>query len=103
MGVDESPTFNRLPIPISFRSLDFGHRFVEYPTGLVSLFQNGFVITSPRKLRLGSLLSIRMRMPPETPGGNSSHRRCAGRVIGEQRVSNGELGYKVVFESPSPM
>lgn len=93
---------NHLPIPVSFRSFDIGHGFVEYPAGLVSLFQNGLVISSPRKLRLGSLLSVRMRMPPETPGSNFSHRRCAGRVVAELRVNNGALGYKVVFESPSP-
>ncbi len=102
MAADESPVFNRLPIPISFRSLDIGHKFVEYPTGLASLFQNGIVITSPRKLHLGALLSIRIRMPPETLGCNFSHRRCAGRVVAEQRVNSGALGYRVVFESPSP-
>lgn len=98
MGVDKSSVFSDLPIPVSFRSLDIGYQFTEYPTGLVSLFQNGFVISSPRKLRLGSLLSIRMRMPPERPGGNFSHHRCAGRVVAEQRVEGGALGYKVVFE-----
>jgi len=94
----ESPVLDHLPIPVSFRSLDIGHGFVEYPTGLVSLFQNGCVLSSPRKLRLGSLLSIRMRMPPETPGGYFAHRRYAGRVVAEQRVHGGALGYKVMFE-----
>jgi hypothetical protein len=98
----ESSLSNHLPIPVSFRSLDIRHGFMEYPTGLVSLFQNGVVISSPRKLHLGSLLSIRMRMPPDTPGGDCSHRRCAGRVVAEQRVNDGTLGYKVVFESDSP-
>ena len=102
MGIDQSSAFNHLPIPVSFRSLDIGQGFVEYPTVLVSLFQNGFVISSPKKLRLGSILSIRIRMPAETPGGNFSYRRCAGRVVAEQRVTGGALGYRIVFESPSP-
>jgi hypothetical protein len=100
MGADESSVFDHLPVPVSFRSLDIGHGFVEYSTGLFSLFQNGCVLSSPRKLRLGSLLSIRMQMPPETPGGRFAHRRYAGRVVGEQRVNGGALGYKVMFEWP---
>ena len=101
MSVDYSSVFNHLPIPVSFRSLDVGHKFVEYSTCLISLFQNGFVITSPRKLRVGSLLSIRMRMPPEVLGGVYWHRRCAGRVVAEQRANGGSLAYKVEFEPPS--
>jgi hypothetical protein len=102
MSISQLPAFNHLPIPVSFRSLDIGHGFVEYPTVLVRLFQNGFVISGPKKLRLGSLLSVRMRMPPEALGGNFSHRRCAGRVVAEQRINSGALRYRVLFESPSP-
>jgi hypothetical protein len=102
MSIDQSLAFNHLPIPVSFRSLDIGHGFVEYPTVLVSLFQNGCVISSPKKLRLGSILSIRMRMPPERAGDDFWHRRCAGRVVAEQRVKHGALGYRIAFESRSP-
>ena len=100
MALDTSLVFRLLPLPVSFRSTDIGHEFVEYATSLISLFQDGFVITSPRKLRLGSLLSIRIRMPAETPEGDFWYRRFAGRVVAEHRVG-GELGYTVEFEPPS--
>ncbi len=88
-----------LPLPVSFRSFDISNGFIEYSTSLVSFFHDGLVITSPRKLRQGSLLSIRMRMPPERLGGDFWHCRCTGRVIAEQRVNGDELGYKVEFET----
>jgi len=101
MGRDtaHAPSFNAdLPVPVSFRSFDISNGFIEYSTSLVSLFHDGLVITSPKKLRQGSLLSIRMRMPPERLGEDFWYCRCTGRIIAEQRVHGSELGYKVEFE-----
>lgn len=99
MSVVDSAVQNHLPVPVSFRSLDVRYKFVDYATDLVGVFQNGVVITSPKKLYLGALLSIRMRMQPETPRGAVWYRHCLGRVIAEQRVNGGSLGYKIEFES----
>lgn len=77
MGRDTAHTrsFNTdLPVPVSFRSFDISNGFTE-STSLVSLFHDALVITSPKRLRQGRLLSIRIRMPPERLGGNCRHCR----------------------------
>lgn len=94
-------SFDELPLPVSFRSFDIGMGFMEYSTCLVSFDRDGLVITSPRKLRCGSLLSIKMRMPPEILGGLFWHCRCTGRVVAERLLSDGDLTYKVELETSS--
>jgi len=93
---------NRLPIPVSFRCSEVGSAAVEYTTQAVSIFQKGFVITSPEKLEIGSLLSLRLRVPPEVSGGPFWESHCAGaRVVAEQLLKGGELGYRVTIKGDS--
>lgn len=87
--------FNQLPIPVSFRCYEIDLGAVEYSTQAVSIFHNGFVITSPQKLRKGSLLLVRLRMPPESFGGGFWESRCVGRVVAEHPPNDGELRYRV--------
>lgn len=96
MGQKHSLLSNRQPIPVSFRSSELGSGIVEFTTRAVSFFQNGFVITSPEKLKIGSLLSLRLRVPPEVSGGPfwESHSADA-RVLAKQMLRSGELGYIV--------
>jgi hypothetical protein len=71
----------------------------DYTTQAVSIFQNGFVIVSPEKLKIGSLLSLRLRVPPEVSGGPFWESRCAdARVVTEQLLKGGELGYGVTIK-----
>ena len=87
---------NRRPIPVSFHCSELGSGAAEYATKAVSIFQNGFVITSPEKLKTGSFLSLRLRVPPEISGGPFWESHCAdARVITEQLLKSGELGYRV--------
>ena len=71
----------------------------EYATQVISIFQNGFVISSPRRLPIGCLLSLRLRLPPEFVSGPFGEMRCTGHVVGEQSLKDGALGYKVEIES----
>ena len=87
---------NRQLIPVSFRCSELGSGVPDYTTQAVSIFQKGFVITSPEKLEIGSLLSLRLRVPPEVSGGPFWESRCAdARVVTEQLLKGGELGYGV--------
>ena len=90
---------NRRPIPISFRCSELGSGAAEYATKAVSIFQNGFVITSPEKLKTGSFLSLRLRVPPEISGGPFWESHCADAVVTEQLLENGEVGYRVKIKS----
>jgi hypothetical protein len=95
----QSSLLFQLPIPVSFCCLGFGEDGFEYSTRVISIFQNGFVISSPRKLRVGSLLSLRLRLPPEFARGPFREMRCTGHVAAEQSLKEGELGYKVELDS----
>ena len=90
--------FNRQLIPVSFRYSDLGSGAPEHTTQAVSFSQNGFVIISPERLKIGSLLSLRLRVPPEVSGGPFWESHCAdARVVTEQLLKGGELGYRVTI------
>lgn len=68
---------------------------MEYATTTISIFQNGFVMSSPRRLRVGCPLSLTLRVPPEVSGSPFRHIRCTGHVKTEQTLTGGELAYRV--------
>lgn len=96
------PLFNQLPLPVSFCCLEFDSDTTEYSTRVVSVFLNGYVITSPRKLRTGSLISLRMRVPASNFPSISWQNRSTARVIAEQPHYNGDNAYKVLVDAPLP-
>ena len=96
---DQQSLFSQLPVPVSFCCLDFGSDGYEYATKAISIFQNGFVISSPRKLRKGSFLSLRLRIPAESFEGEFPEMRCTAYVVGEQALKDGGLGYRVEIET----
>jgi len=100
MGNHDSPAplFFELPVPVSFRCLDHDFDEGECATQVASIFQNGFVISSPRRLRTGCMLLLRLRVP--TPAGLFQERQCEGRIVSEQALKDGGLGYRVEIEPP---
>ena len=62
----------QLAIPVSFCCLELGSDFFEYSTKVLSVFNEGFVITSPRRLRMGMVLSLRLRVPSDRLDGKPS-------------------------------
>lgn len=101
-STDYQAIFNQLPIPVSFRCLEIGSDDVEYATKTISIFQNGFVMSSPRKLRVGGLLSLRLRLPREDSGSPFRESRCTGFVVSEHRLINGALAYRIEIETALP-
>jgi hypothetical protein len=92
----------QLAIPVSFCCLELGSDFFEYSTKVVSVFNEGFVITSPRLLRKGSFLSLRMRVPSDHYDGTYFESRCTAYVLAEQRLQDGGVGYKVQLDDAPP-
>jgi len=92
---DRRSPFFQLPFPVSFRCLE-PLDTAEYSTEAVSTFQNGFVISSPRKLSTGVavLLTLQIRIS----GGHLQMMQCTGRIVSEQTLKDGKLGYKVAIE-----
>lgn len=99
MGVVHRSNFDHFPIPVSFRCLEIGSETFEYATEVISIFNEGFVMSSPRTLRVGTLLVLRLRVPTELPGSPFHEIHCKGCVTSEQRLKDGKLGYKVEIKT----
>lgn len=96
---EKSRLLFQLPVPVSFRCLGTGCDAIEYSTEVDSIFQNGFVISSPRVLKVGSSLALKLRLPPEASGGFYHYMRCAARVVQKELVKDGTFTYKVEIET----
>ena len=96
MGSTPSP-FSQLPVPVGFHCLELGSDPFEFATQTLSILNDGFVITSPRRLRLGDILSLRLRMP-EDPDGRFWEIRRTARVTAEHPRENGRFVYRVEYE-----
>ncbi len=95
-----SPLLDRLSGPVSSLGLERGPRTLQHSAQAVRICHNGFVITSRRKLKIGSVLSLRLYIPPDVSGGPFWECRLTyGRVAKEQALKNGGCGYKVEIES----
>jgi hypothetical protein len=82
--------------------LEWGSDFFEYSTKVLSVFSEGFVITSPRRLRTGSVLSLRIRVPSDRLDIAFWESRCIGLVVSEQKLKDGRFGYRVQMENSLP-
>jgi hypothetical protein len=102
MADQHASSVSQLAIPVSFCCQELGSDFFEYSTTLVSVFNESFVITSPWRLRKGSVLSLRMRIPSGHFDGTYFENRCAGHVVAEQKLRDGGVGYKVQLDDLLP-
>jgi len=93
---------SQFAIPVSFCCLDLGSDFFEYSTRVVSVFNEGFLITSPRRLRKGSVLSLRMRIPSDRSDVAYFENRRTGHVMAEQKLQDGGVGYRVQLDDLLP-
>lgn len=95
------PPYEQFAVPVSFRLLDIESVACELATDAVSIFNQGFTITSPRKLRMGSLLLLRLRIPNDEPDIGYHCAYCSGRVVGDQSTSDVGPRYKIELVSPT--
>jgi hypothetical protein len=98
MGSTPSP-FNQLPVPVGFHCLKPASDPFEFATQTLSILNDGFVITSPRKLRRGDILSLRLRMPPGDLDPRFWEIRRTTRVVAEHPRENGTFVYRVEYEA----
>jgi hypothetical protein len=88
-------------IPVWFRSPEIDSGAEECSTETVCISSQCFVMASPKRLRIGSLLSLRMRVPVEISGSARREMRASGRVESEEQLEDGSIGYKVIIEPTS--
>jgi hypothetical protein len=97
------PAYDEALIPVSFRCLEIGSDSIEYATQIESISRDGFLMTSPKRLKVGSRLSLRLRVPPEISGSPFWETRCTGHVTAQQRLKDGRPAYRVEIETAFPI
>ncbi len=85
-------------IPVWFRSPEIDSGAEECSTETICISRKCFVMTSPKRLSIGTVLSLRLRVPIEIPGSARREMRASGRVESEQQLEDGSIGYKVTIE-----
>jgi hypothetical protein len=89
-------------IPLHFSYLDVCGQAVEDAAETVNIGTNGFLMKSPKRLKLGALLSLRFRVPMEISDNAVCELRSRGRVVSEHRLEDGTVGYKVEIARSMP-
>jgi hypothetical protein len=87
-----------LLIPLSFRGSDLNSAKPEISTRTVNISRSGLFLRSPHRLRVGSELSLSLRLPTETPGSAFSQFRCRGLVVRDGILFDGASGYGIELE-----
>jgi hypothetical protein len=88
-------------LPVLFRCIGFTSDTELYSTETVRISQAWLLVRSPHRLKLGSLLSLRWRVPTEVSGSHFSEMRGSGRVLSEYQLDDGGLAYKVSLKRSS--
>ena len=89
-------------IPVYFRCIELNAGAEEYLAETVRVSSTWLLMKSPRLLTLGSLLSLRLRVPTELSGSPFSEVRGDGRVVSEHPLDDGSLAYKVAIDESVP-
>jgi hypothetical protein len=94
----ESANTHMERVPLHFRCLGIGCEDVEYATETVKIWLYGFLMRSRRELAEGTILYLRLQVPIEISGSPFSETRSIGRVVSEQELEDGTIGYSVEIE-----
>jgi hypothetical protein len=98
-ATDCGPNSSRdIRLPLYFRALDPGDGGVEHFAEVISIATWSFVMRSPIALKVGTAISIRMRIPVEISGSAFHDMRGVGRVVSECQLNDGERGYEVQID-----
>jgi hypothetical protein len=85
-------------IRIHFRCVEMDSQGEEYATETIYISLSWFLMKSPRPLREGSLLALRLQVPTEISGSPYGVHCVTGRVQSQHQLEDGALGYKVTIE-----
>jgi hypothetical protein len=87
-----------LQIPVRFRCFEIACANLEIPGQTINISRSGLFLISAQRLKVGSSLSLTLRVPTEISGSAFNELRCTGRVVHEQKLKNGTMGYGVEIE-----
>jgi hypothetical protein len=87
-----------LQIPLRFRVAEVGAIGSELASETSNISRSGLFMRSPLLLTVGAPLAMTLRVPTYLSGSARSEVRCAGRVVHERQLPNGDIGYGIQFE-----
>ena len=88
-----------LQIPLRFRVAEAGSTEPELASETSNISRSGLFMRSPLPLRVGAPLAMTLRVPTYLSGNARSDIQCAGRVVHERHLPNGDIGYGIQYES----
>jgi hypothetical protein len=95
---EPSNNYHQTQIRLHFRCVEIDSPNEEYCSETVCIAVSWFLMKSPRPLREGSLLALRLQVPTEISGSPFCVHCVTGRVQSKHQLEDGALGYKVTFE-----
>ena len=87
-----------LQIPLRFRVAEAGSTEPELASETSNISRSGLFMRSPLPLRVGAPVAMTLRVPTYLSGSARSDVQCAGRVVHERHLPNGDIGYGIQFE-----
>jgi hypothetical protein len=87
-----------LQIPLHFHNAEVGSTEPELSSETFNISRSGLFMRSPLPLRVGTPLSMTLRVPTFLSGNPGTDIQCTGRVVHERGLPNGDIGYGIRFE-----
>lgn len=89
-----------LQIPLRFRVAEANSTTEpELASETSNISRSGLFMRSPLPLKVGAPLAMTLRVPTYLSGSARSDVQCAGRVVHERHLPNGDIGYGIQFEN----
>jgi hypothetical protein len=88
-----------LRVPVRFQVLEedeYGE--TEFATETVNISPEGFFMRVAHRMKVGSVLTMHLRVPTGIAGNALSEIPCTGRIAWEEHFVDGTFGYDVEIE-----
>ena len=86
-----------LQIPLRFRIVEVGSTEPELASETSNISRCGLFMRSPLPLKVGAPVDMTLRVPTYLSGSARSEVKCAGHVVHERHLPNGDIGYGIQF------
>lgn len=87
-----------LNVPVRIGQLAAIGESHEPPGQTLNVSRTGILMTSPLRLEVGSQLHLTLQVPMEISGSAVRRFRCNGRVVREEKLADGTIGYGIEIE-----
>jgi len=87
---------------LHFRCSEVEGEGQEYTAETLNVSTHGFLMKSAQRLSIGNFLFLKLRVPTGISGSPFSQIRGTGRVVHEQQLEDGTVGYGIEIRHTVP-